>query len=358
MADIYKVADIEKELFDLRYEVYRLRKQGKQAERDKAKKNSQARTREVPGRQTRQSLTPRSISRSEAGVVETARSTAASSNKAILEALEKDELLRQISELETELVDLQCNRAKDDQHTTSHVDEARKRERKAFQTLASHDAALIADFEKKVAFLESERDSMKKIIDEVSKKAVLYVEQIEEKEKLIREQTATLDLLQRELERVKERNMELNKGLDHMEQANPTSTSSSVTVMEDDDDAVSRVPKVRENLHETDSIPSPSFLDVTGPVSSGFKSHSTGKQRSSSQEDGASAGLERLTTGESEAGASTTTGESKFFRNPVTPGRFPHPIYHLTAYQLPMQRTCRYCSNKLKAWRPPRRARK
>ena len=320
MADIQKVVDIEKELFDLRYEVYRLRKQEKLAETEKATENSQTRPRKTPGRKVQQQQTPSSGSRSRADVADNSHTSPGSSSKAILEALEKDELLRQITDLERELVDVKQNRAIDYKFTNVHVDEARKRERKAFQTLASHDAALIAKLEDKIASLESEKEGMKRIIDELSKKAVLNIEQIEEREKLLREQTATLSLLQRELERVKQRNAELEQGPDQAEPADPVSTSDSVNAMEEAADAVSRVDSISENDPDHDSIPSPSFLDVTGPVGSGFKSRSTEGARRACQEEGTNTGLERLTTGESEAEARTSADGQGCYRDPTTPG--------------------------------------
>ena len=302
MADAGKVADIEKELFDLRYEVYRLRKADKQASKANAENER------GQGRVRKEAYSQKTLSSSRRGVgaVDSSQPYSASpstlESKAIVEALEKDDLLRQISDLETELVNVKERRSAE-QFTHGHVDEARKRERKSFQTLASHDAALIAKLEEKVASLERHKDGMKGIVDEVSKKAVLYVEQIEEKEKLLRENSATLDLLQRELERVKERNAELETGLEHKEPADPS--DSSVDTLED---AVSRVP----NDNDNDSIPSPNFLDVTGPVGSGFKGNH--KRGGANNEE---TGLERLTTGESEE-----PGDSKYYRDPhpATPG--------------------------------------
>ena len=277
-----RASSIEQELFNTRFELYRLRKADKKAAIDKSKENNRgqgkfgASNRDIkdstrPGSNRKSGgaqQSPRSPSMDEVG------SPSPTKGLNIEKTMEKEDLLRQIIDLETEVLELksalstcECGRSRNKGGSpllTSHIDDARKRERKAFQTLAAHDAALIGKLEQKISSLEAQRDSVKGIVDEVSRKAALYVEQIDDKEQLLREQTATLDLLQRELERVKLRNEELEEArmgtdVSRAEEAEKLGLGLEVDAMSnvemnggDDGDGI-------------DSIPSPNFLDVTGP---------------------------------------------------------------------------------------------
>lgn len=133
---------------------------------------------------------------------------------------EKDDLLRRISDLETELLQVKEEAAgkpaEDKVLSAIHIDEARKKERKAFQTLAAHDAALLKKFEAKTASLCRQRESMKSIIDELSNKVVIYVETLQEKEMQIQKDESERGLLQRELQSVKDRNTDLLENLREM----------------------------------------------------------------------------------------------------------------------------------------------
>jgi hypothetical protein len=143
---------------------------------------------------------------------------------------EKDDLLRRMSDMETEMLELKeaagkctCSRNSSSSSSSSssgiqartggnnggaqqgplvatmRIEEARKRERKAFQSLAAHDAAFITKLKRKLESQSKQRESMRALIDEISTKAVTYADAVQEKTALVERLRGAHEALESEL---------------------------------------------------------------------------------------------------------------------------------------------------------------